>query len=87
MHRDQLSSLGLLAGVVVLSAFVCYLFSGGGFLFFSGRYPDPSLAQLAERIGTYYPRYLGNLALYVGTAAVVFVGLRAWTAQREGARA
>ena len=87
LHRDQLSSLALLAGVVVLSAFVCYLFSGGGFLFFSGRYPDPSLAQLAERIGVYYPRYLGNLALYVGTAAVMFVGLRAWSAQREGARA
>ncbi|WP_417780295.1 hypothetical protein [Stutzerimonas xanthomarina] len=85
LHRDHLSSLALLAGLVMLCAFVCYLFSGGGFLFFSGRYPDPNLAQLAERIGTYYPRYLGNLALYVGIAAVMFVGLRAWNAQRQGA--
>ncbi|UPQ84232.1 MULTISPECIES: hypothetical protein [Pseudomonadaceae] len=87
LHRDRLVSLASLAGCVMLSAFVCYLFSGGGFLFFSGRYPDPSLTQLAERIGTYYPRYLGTLALYVGTAAVLFVGLRAWATQRNGARA
>ncbi|KJH83147.1 MULTISPECIES: hypothetical protein [Pseudomonadaceae] len=86
LHRDQLSSLAVLAGVVMLSAFVCYLFSGGGFLFFSGRYPDPSLAQLVERIGIYYPRNLGTLALYVGTAAVLFSGLRVWTVQRQGAR-
>lgn len=86
LHRDQLSSLAVLAGVVMLSAFVCYLFSGGGFLFFSGRYPDPSLAQLVERIGIYYPRNLGTLALYGGTAAVLFSGLRVWTVQRQGAR-
>lgn len=87
LHRDQLTSLAILAGCVMLSAFVCYLFSGGGFLFFSGRYPDPSLAQLAERIGTYYPRYLGTLALYVGTAAAVFTGLRVWATQHDGAHA
>ena len=87
LHRDQLTSLALLAGCMMLSAFVCYLFSGGGFLFFSGRYPDPSLAQLSERIGTYYPQYLTNLTLYVGIAACVYIGLRAWTVGREGARA
>jgi len=86
LHRDRLSSLVVLAGCVMLSAFVCYLFSGGGFLFFSGRYPDPSLAQLAERIARYYPRYLGTLAFYVATAAVLFVGLRGWAAQRAEAR-
>ena len=82
-HRDQLSSLARLALCVMASAFVCYLFSGGGFLYFSGRYPEPSLALLAERVGRYYPRYLANLALYVGTAAGLFVGLRAWNAKRE----
>lgn len=86
LHRDRLISLAVLAGSVMLSAFVCYLFSGGGFLFFSGRYTDPNLAQLVERIGIYYPRYLGTLAFYVGTAAVMFIGLRAWTAQRDEVR-
>lgn len=87
LHLDQLSSLALLASCVILSAILCYLFSEGGFLFFSGSYPDPSLAQLAERIAMYYPRHLNNLALYTAAAAVMFVGLRACSAQREEDRA
>jgi D-aminopeptidase len=42
---------------------------------------------LADRIATYYPRYLSTLALYVGVAAVLFVGLRARAGQRDEARA
>lgn len=76
-HRDQLSSVALLMATVMIAALVCYLFSGGGFLYFSGRYPEPSLALLAERIGIYYPRYLGNLALYIGLAALLYSGARA----------
>jgi len=87
LHRDHFSSLATLALCVMASAFVCYLFSGGGFLYFSGRYPEPTLALLAERIATYYPRYLSTLALYVGVAALLFVGLRAWAGQRDEARA
>jgi hypothetical protein len=76
-HRDGLPSLAVLALTVLVSAFVCYLFSGGGFLYFSGRYPEPSLALLAERIGVYYPRHLGNLALYIGLATLLYAGARA----------
>ncbi|WP_089358796.1 hypothetical protein [Pseudomonas segetis] len=83
MHRQQLSNLLLLAAVVSVSAFVCYLFSGGGFLFFSGRYPDPSLAQLGERIGVYYPRNLTSMALYVGAACILFISLQAAFAGRK----
>ncbi|WP_369959023.1 hypothetical protein [Pseudomonas benzenivorans] len=83
-HRDSLQSLALLAATVALGAFVAYLFSGGGFLFFSGRYAEPSLALLAERIAVYYPRYLGTLALYIGLAALLYVGARSWQlAQRR----
>ncbi|TWC34076.1 hypothetical protein FBY03_11341 [Pseudomonas sp. SJZ079] len=82
-HRDQLSSLLLLAAVASIAAFVAYLFSGGGFLFFSGRYLEPSLALLVERIGAYYPRYLGNLALYLGLAVVLYVGARAASGVRQ----
>jgi len=87
LHRDHFSSLATLALCVMASVFVCYLFSGGGFLYFSGRYPEPTLALLVERIATYYPRYLSSLALYVGVAALLFIGLRAWSAQRGEARA
>lgn len=86
LHRDRASSMATLVLCAAASAFICYLFSGGGFLFFSGRYPDPSLALLVERIGIYYPRSLGNMALYVGVAALMFTGLRAWHAQHEGVR-
>ena len=76
-HREHLSSLALLMATVMVAALVCYLFSGGGFLYFSGRYPEPSLALLAERIGVYCPRYLASLALYVGLATLFYVGFRA----------
>ncbi|NQD91628.1 hypothetical protein HP532_03050 [Pseudomonas sp. CrR25] len=82
-HRDSLQSLVLLAAIAALSAFIAYLFSGGGFLFFSGRYPEPSLALLVERIAVYYPRYLANLALYIGLAALLFVGARSWLAAQQ----
>ncbi len=86
-QRDRLSSLALLAATVALSALVAYLFSGGGFLFFSGRYPEPSLALLAERLTVYYPRYLGSLALYVGLAALLYVGARSWQPAQQRAEA
>ena len=35
------------------------------------------LTLLAERIGLYYPRYLGSLALYVGLAALLYSAARA----------
>ena len=54
-------------------------------LYFSGRYPEPTLALLVDRIATYYPRYLSSLALYVGVAALLFVGLRAERPARRGA--
>lgn len=76
-HRERPATLATLALCVTLSAFVCYLLSGGGFLYFSGRYPQPSLTLLAEHIATYYPRYLQSLALYVGLAALLYAGLRA----------
>ncbi len=86
LHRDHASSIVALALCATGSAFICYLFSGGGFLFLSGRYPEPTLGLLVERIGIYYPRSLANMALYVSAAALMFVGLRAWHAQHEGVR-
>ncbi|SEQ83234.1 hypothetical protein SAMN04244573_02340 [Azotobacter beijerinckii] len=74
---DRLDSLAVLGLAVVFSAFVCYLFSGGGFYFFSGRYPEPTFADFVQRVLTYYPRYLGSLALYVGLAAVLYAGFGA----------
>ncbi|MFC3609375.1 hypothetical protein [Stutzerimonas tarimensis] len=87
LHFEHPASLAGLAGSAASSAFVCYLFSGGGYLYLSGRYPDPSLSQLGERIATYYPSHLGNLMLYVGIAAVLYAGLHAAALLRQDARA
>lgn len=76
-HRDQLQTLLVLVPTVLTSALVCQLFSSGGFYFFSGRYPDPTLVGMLERIATYYPQYLSSLALYVGMATFIYA---AWYA-------
>ncbi|HDZ57436.1 MAG TPA: hypothetical protein ENI17_00820 [Pseudomonas xinjiangensis] len=76
-HRDNLSSVLILAPVMAASALICQLFSSGGFYFFSGRYPDPSFTGMLERIATFYPQYLSSMALYVGVAAVLYAAARA----------
>lgn len=73
-HRDQAQTLLVLVPTVLTSALVCQLFSSGGFYFFSGRYTDPTLGGMVDRIGTYYPQYLSSLTLYVGVAAVLYAG-------------
>ncbi|WP_281782004.1 hypothetical protein [Lysobacter auxotrophicus] len=67
-HRDAWSAVPRLALVLGVSASVAYLISKGGFYFFSGRYPDATLAGFLARIPQYYPRSLGTLAGYVGLA-------------------
>ncbi|AYC33697.1 hypothetical protein D3880_15635 [Pseudomonas cavernae] len=82
-HRDELRSLAVLALTVLVSALVCHLLSSGGFYFLSGRYPEPTLAAFLPRIGWYYPRFLANLALYVGVATALYIGARAFFQQQR----
>lgn len=74
-QRDDLRSLAVLVLTLVVAAFVAYLFSGGGFYFFSGRYSEPTLVGFLARIAEYVPRHLSSLAFYVGTALVLHVGI------------
>jgi hypothetical protein len=74
-QRENLRSLTLLVLMLVAATFVAYLISGGGFYFFSGRYPEPTLTGFLPRIGEYFPRHLSNTAFYVGTALVLHVGV------------
>ena len=88
-HQDSLRSLPVLAGVMAVSALVCKLFSSGGFYFFSGRYAEPTLAGMVERIAIYYPQYLTTLAFYVAVAALLYAAFYAASPlrQRQGRRA
>lgn len=85
LHRDSLATLLPLAICVVGSASIAYLCSGGGFYFFSGRYPDPDLAGFLPRIGQYLPPHLGNLLMYLGLASMLYLGVR--TLDRDPAMA
>ena len=90
IHQDRWATLPRLAAVLAVAALLTYVFSGGGFYFFSGRYPDPTLTGFAARIAQYYPRNLGTLVGYVGVAFALLAGARALTAVRaaqQGARA
>lgn len=70
-HSFALRTLPPLVTAAFAGAAVCELFSSGGFYFFSGRFAEPTLAEFAGRLVTYFPRYLQSLAFYVSIAAVV----------------
>lgn len=80
-HRDDLTAPPRLLACLLGSSLVCHLLSSGGFYFFSGRYPEPTLAGFLPRIAAYYPQSLQALALYVGVAALLLAAGHAW-AQR-----
>jgi len=70
-YRFEWRTLLPLGAAALVGAAGCELFSSGGFYFFSGRFAEPTFAELAGRLVTYFPRYLQSLAFYVGLAAVV----------------
>lgn len=74
--RD-LTGLARLTLTLLVVTLVAYVLSGGGFYFFSGRYPAPTLAGFGLRIVHYYPHKLGTLAGYVG-AGVACHALIGW---------
>lgn len=69
----QWSGLLPLIAAVVGSAFVCDLFSSGGFYFFSGRFEQTTLIEFGSRVVTYFPPYLASMAFYIAVAAVLHV--------------
>ncbi len=87
LHRDHFATLLPLGLSMIVGAFVAYLCSGGGFYFFSGHYPDASLAEFAARIAQYYPHSTSVMAGYVIVAAVVYATLRLLAPRGELARA
>lgn len=72
-HSFAWRTLLPLATAVLAGAFVCELFSSGGFYFFSGRFAEPTFAEFGARIVKYFPAYLQSVLFYTGIAAVVHV--------------
>ncbi len=67
------SSLFKLSGMVVVASAVAQFFSSGGFYFFGGRYPDPTLVEFGARLVKYYPKQLEAIAFWVVVALIVHV--------------
>ncbi|MBD9359305.1 hypothetical protein [Methylomonas fluvii] len=56
---------------LVAATSIAFLFSNGSFYWLSGRYPNGSFTQYAERVAMYYPPYLTSTLTY----GVVIFGL------------
>lgn len=74
----NLASLGALVAAVVLGALACQIISSGSFYYLSGRYNAPHLAEFAQRLVTYTPRQLQNMAVYVGIAMLLHGLVAMW---------
>lgn len=69
---ERLNSLPMIAVLLGVSTFASHLFSSGGFYFFGGRYPDPTIAGFVPRIGRYFPVSLMGSVMWSGVAAALW---------------
>ncbi|PSL12215.1 hypothetical protein CLV44_11949 [Marinobacterium halophilum] len=83
LHRDHLSTLGPLLLTLLAGAFVCNLFSSGGYYFFSGNFEATSLAGLWGRIEQFLPSKLVPLLGYTGLAAMLYTLSRQFKTYQE----
>lgn len=72
-YSFNLSTLWPLVGSVAVAAPLSELFSSGGFYFFGGRYPNPTLIEFAPRLLKYFPHQLENIGFWLGVALIVHV--------------
>lgn len=72
-----------LVGSVAIAATVSELVSSGGFYFFGGRYPNPTLVEFLPRLEKYFPHQLENIGFWLGVALIVHAAF----ALASGARA
>ena len=79
-HQPQLRSMLPLISSLVLGVVVCQLISSGSFYFYSGRFTDPTLAELVNRLIKYTPPRFEAVFFYVGFAIVAHL-LLGWFAR------
>jgi hypothetical protein len=61
----NLFSITRFAVIVVLATLITQLISSGGYYVWSGKFPDPSMAEFADRIVKYLPKHAVNIAFYL----------------------
>lgn len=71
-HRPMPRNLLPFTGAALVGTTLCELLSSGAFYFFSGRFAAPTLAEFGARLARYFPHALEGMALYLGTAVIVY---------------
>lgn len=74
-YQFNAATLLPLVGSVLVAATAATLFSGGGFYFFSGRYPDPTFTEYTQRFIQYFPKNLAVMSFYLVVAMICHVSM------------
>lgn len=71
LHQPRWHTLAYALAMLLIAAAVCQVISSGSFYYLSGRFADPSLSGLWERLVMYSPRQLQNILFYAGVACAI----------------
>ncbi len=74
-HQQQWRSMLTLCSCLLLGTLMCQLISSGSFYFYSGRFTDPTMAELLNRLIQYSPSRLQAVFFYIGCAVVAHLCL------------
>jgi hypothetical protein len=74
-HRNDWRTLLPLGASLLAAAVAAEVLASGGFYLLSGRFAEPTLAELVGRLAAYFPASMEALVLYVGMAGLVHVVL------------
>lgn len=87
-HRLAWRSLIPLGAILAIAASLAFLVSNGSFYLFSGRFPDLSWSEYAQRVGSYYWPYMSKTLAWAGVMALahLLVALAARTPRAAGGR-
>ncbi len=70
-YSENLRGLLYFVGAALVGITVCYVISGGGFYWFSGRFTDTNFSEFLERIVRFLPLFMKTTVMYLIIAAVV----------------
>ncbi|WP_372740247.1 hypothetical protein [Neptunomonas sp.] len=74
-HQERWSSSLTLFSSLILGTAVCQVISSGSFYFYSGRYADPTMAEMLNRLIKYSPSHFEAVFFYVGCALAIHLFL------------
>ncbi|MBR9866566.1 MAG: hypothetical protein GYB20_10570 [Oceanospirillales bacterium] len=74
-HQEQWHSLRMMFSSLILGTAVCQIISSGSFYFYSGRFTDPTMVEMINRLIKYSPSQFAAVFFYVGFAIAIHLFL------------